>query len=404
MIARHSMNLSRTAIVLFGCAVAWNMGVRAPRAVSFEVVEFAGKGRATLVIDELDAGGPVTPADGEPETDGGDGRFDLVEVFATLTFGTEISSFSRGLYVRSSFALPRTGERAVLVVDLDRARDRREWGANETALRARLYTVPEAGSGRFDARPVSGSLELEAAIVGRQAAGFRIRGWLEMRDPGPDGIDDNADDVALEVEVTLESIPTPEEIAGQPAPPPRQPQGGVCVIPWCWADDGYYDGYSYGYGCGDAEVGYDTTSDGCEGDTIDDGTVVVIDDGSTGAPGPDEVDTISGDDGCGSDSTAPDDDPGCEGYDDGSAGDGCDGSDSGSSGCDDSGGSGCSDSGGSSGCASSGCEGDTLERPEGLEEETVPGQGLSRRAGVELVGLGLLLAALATWLSDRPRR
>lgn len=398
----NSMNLSRAAMVLFGCAVAWVMGVRAPRAASFEAIEFAGKGRATLVIEEVGTAGDAAGAEDSGEQIG------PVEVFATMTFGTEISSFSKGLYSRASFALPRTGERAVLVVDVDRARDRKEWGATETALRARLYTVPSSGEAPFDARPVSGSLELEAAIVGRQAAGFRIRGWLEMRDAGPDGLDDSEDDVALEVDLTLESIPTPEEIAGQPAPPPRQPQGGFCAIPWCWADDGYYDGYSYGYGCGDAEVGYDTTSDGCEGDTIDDGTVVVVDegDGSTGAPGPEPVDTLS-DDGCGSDTTASDD-PGCEGSDDGSSSDGCDGStsDGSAGGCDDSGSSsGCSDSGGgSSGCGSSGCEGDTLERSDGPEQlQVAPNEGLSLGAGVDLVGLGLLFAALATWFSDRRR-
>lgn len=401
------MNLSRAAVVLFSCAVAWIMGVRAPRAASFETVEFAGKGRATLVIEDVDADAPVDTADEDANGSAGGGDGELVEVFATLTFGTEISSFSRGLYARSSFTLPRTGERAVLVVDVDRARGKKEWGATEAALRARLYTLPGSEGRRFDARPVSGSLELEAAVVGRQAAGFRIRGWLEMRDPGADGIDDSGDDVALEVDITLESVPTPEEIAGQPAPPPRQPQGGFCALPWCWTDDAYYDGYSYGYGCGDAEVGYDTTSDGCEGDTIDgDGTGVVVDDGSTGAPGPDEVDTISEDDGCGSDSTVPEDDPGCEGSDDASASDGCDGGESGSSGCDDSsGGSGCSDSGGSSGCASSGCEGDTLERSDGPDAlQEAPAAGLSRRASVDLVGLGLFFAALATWLSDRSRR
>ena len=393
----NTMNLSRAATVLFGCAVAWVMGVRAPRAASFEAIEFAGKGRATLVVDEI--GASAEDAAGGGASGEEDDRIGLVEVFATMTFGTEISSFSRGLYSRSTFTLPRTGERAVLVVDVDRARDRKEWGATETALRARLYTVPSSGQARFDARPVSGSLELEAAIVGRQAAGFRIRGWLEMRDPGPDGVDDSEDDVALEVDLTLESIPTPEEIAGQPAPPPRQPPGGFCAIPWCWADDGYYDGYSYGYGCGDAEVGYDTTSDGCEGDPIDDG------DGSTGAPGPEPVDAVS-DDGCGSDTSASDD-PGCEGSDDGTSSDGCDGStsDGSSSGCDDSGGSsGCSDSGGSSGCGSSGCEGDTLERSDGPERlQEAPSEGLSQRAGVDLVGLGLLIAALATWFSDRRR-
>lgn len=394
--------------MLFGCAVAWIMGVRTPRAASFDDITFAGKGRATLVIEEVDA---------EPDgtEDGDEPRFGMFEVFARMTFGTEVSAFSHGLYMRSRFTLPSTGEAAVLVVDVDRANDRRRWKADERGLRARVYTVG-AGS-RFDGAPVSGSLELDAAIVGRRSAGFRISGWLEIVDAGPDGQLDSDDDTALEIEITLESLPTPEEIDGQPAPPPRQPQGGFCELPWCWADDGYYDGYSYGYGCGDAEVGYDTTSDGCEGDTIDNdpspgGGIVddggsgsggatdgFIDDGSTGAPGTGDV-TSSDDSGCSGETTdsSSSSDSGCEGSDDGGSSDGCDGGDSGSSsdGCSDSSGGGCSD-GGSGGCGS-GCQGDTLQRADGNR------RGTTRRAGVDLVGLGLLLASLGAWISNRRRR
>jgi hypothetical protein len=238
-----------------------------------------------------------------------------------------------------------------------------------------------------------------------------------MVDAGPDGREDTEDDRGLEIDVTLESIPTPEEIAGRPAPPPRMPQSGFCDIPWCWTDDAYYDGYGYGYGCGDAEVGYDTTSDGCEGDTIDDGSDPIIDDGTGGtvSPGPDELPPVDGvsDDGCSDDTTTSSEDPGCEGTDDGSSSDGCDGGDSGSSsGCDDSGGSGggCSDSGGSSGgCGSSGCEGDTLEREPAPGEEGTLAQPASedarwRKASVDVIGLALFIAAMATWISDRRRR
>lgn len=409
MDTRRSRGISRAAIVLFGCAVAWVMGVRTPRAASFDAVAFAGKGRATLVIEESDGtaragAGDGVPGDGQGAADADEG-LGLLEVFAKMTYGTEISVFSRGLYARSAFTFPSTGETAVLVVDVDRANGTKDWKAGDRGLRARFYTTPRGAEPRFDGAPASGSIELEAAIVGRNAAGFRIRGWLEMRDPGPDGIVDSADDRVLEIDLTLESIPSPEEIAGQPAPPPRQPQGGFCEVPWCWTDGGYYDGYNYGYGCGDAEVGYDTTSDGCEGDTIEPADGVVIEgDGSTGAPGPDEVTS----DGCGSDTSDPGttDDPGCEGTDDGTSSDGCDGGDSesSSSGCDDSGSgsSGCSDTGSSSsGCGSSGCEGDTLERADGVDTiGAVDGRGLPKRAGVELVGLVFFIAAMATWISD----
>ncbi len=389
--------MSRAAIVLFGCAVAWVMGVRTPRAASFDAIEFAGKGRATLVIEEQGADGVPGTGEEQPGSDEGDARFGLIEVFARMTYGTEISVFAKGLYARSAFTLPSTGETAVLVIDVDRAGGAKGWRAGDRGLRARLYTNPRGDERRFDGEPVSGSLDLEAAIVGRSAAGFRLRGWLEMLDAGPDGMKDTDDDTVLEVDLTLESIPSPEEIAGQPAPPPSLPQGGFCDVPWCWTDDGYYDGYTYGYGCGDAEVGYDTTSDGCEGDTIEsDPGIVIDDDGSTGAPGTDDV---TSSDGCASDSSDSgfQDDPGCEGTDDGTSSDGCDGGDSSSSGCSDTGGS-------SSGCESSGCEGDTLERGgvDGLGE---PEGGLSKRAGVELVGLALFIAAMAAWISDaRGRR
>jgi len=388
------------------------MGVRTPRAASFGNVEFAGKGRATLVIDDSEGAEDLGHQEDEDADAAADERFGLLEVFAKMTYGTEISAFAKGLYARSTFTFPRTGATGVLVVDVDRANDTKDWKAGDRGLRARLYTIPRGSEARFDGEPMSGSLDLEAAIVGRNSAGFRIRGWLEMRDPGPDGVVDSDDDIVLEVDLTLESVPSPEEIAGQPAPPPRQPQGGFCEAPWCWADEGYYDGYSYGYGCGDADVGYDTTSDGCEGDTIDDNGVGIDgssggdDGGSTGAPGPDEV--TNTDDGCSGESSDSgyEDDPGCEGSDDGTASDGCDGGDSGSetSGCNDtsSSSSGCSDSGSSSGCGSSGCEGDTLERVDSTGGAIMEPyeEWLPRKAGVELVGLGFFIAAMAAWISD----
>jgi len=405
MIAHRSIRLSRIAIILFGCAVGWVMGVRAPRAASFEAIAFAGKGRATLAIDEV----ATAPAASEEAGAAADPPFKHLEVFAAMTFGTRISAFGNGLYMRSSFTLPRTGESAALVLDVDRAQGRTAWAAGAPALRARLYTVPAGGGARFDGAPVSGSLRLEAAVVGRQAAGFRIRGWLEMVDTGPDGEADTTDDRALEVEITFESLPTPEEIAGQPAPAPRQPEGGFCDVRWCWTDGAYYDGYSYGYGCGNADAGYDATSGGCADDTTGDGTSSLVGDGTsgvfddgttgsqgaTGAPGTEAVST----DGCGNESV----DPGAQNQ-------GCGGTDAGSqaSACGGSGGDagGCSDSGAAaSGCGSSGCEGDTLGNNEDLDaNEGGLDAGRSRHAGLDIVGLGLFFAAMATWLSDRRRR
>lgn len=416
---------SRAAIVLFGCAVAWMMGVKAPRAASFEVIDFAGHGRSTLVIEEVLAGDA-----GEGDEVADDARFGTFEIFATMTYGTEISVFSHGLYARTPFTLPRSGDGAVLVIDVDRGRGARRWEAGDPGLRARLYTVASAGGGsgtvRFDGVPVSGSLELEAAIVGRREAGFRIRGWLELVDAGPDGLIDSADDTTLEVDVVLESVPTPEAIARQPELPPRQPQGGFCEIPWCWTDAGYYDPYTVGYGCGDAEVGYETADGGCDGDTVDDGGgfdggggVIddgsggsgggVIDDGDEGSSGGPGFDEVAGDDGCSGQDDSGGESAGCEGTDDGSASDGCDGGDSGDSGgCDDSSSSssGCGDSGGGGGgCGSSGCEGDTLQRDRDDEEARSGSwsEPLSRRAGLDLVGLVLFASALATWISDRAR-
>lgn len=420
MTVRHQRGPRRIAIVLFACAVAWVMGVRTPRAASFETIEIAGNGRATLTIDEVGAA-PV----GSSEDDGGD-RFGHLEVFAKMTYGSEISVFARGLYARSAFALPRSGDTAVIVVDVDRQGDARRWEAGDRGLRARLYTIPKQGGERFDGAPVSGTLELEAAVVGRSQAAFRIRGWLEIVDPGADGKIDSEDDTTLEVDVTLESTPTPEEVKGEPAVPPPQPTGGFCEAPYCWVDDGYYDGYAYGYGCTDEQVSYETTDDGCTGETDDavvsgDGDVG---DGSTGGPGDGDLptDTVSDDGGCSGETTSSDGNTdtagsGCESSDDGSEGSGCDdgsSSSSSSSGCEDSSsssgggcgdsssgggcgdtssGGGCGDTSSASGCGSGGCEGDTLARPANAE----------LKAGVDGVGLLLFASAIATWLGGRRR-
>ena len=152
MIVRHQAGSKRAAIVIFACAVAWVMGVRTPRAASFETIQIAGNGRATLTIDEVGAA-PIGTSEAEED------RFGHLEVFAKMTYGSEISVFGRGLYIRSTFTVPRTGDTAVLVVDVDRRGDAKRWDAEDRGLRARLYTIPKGGGVRFDGAPASGTLE-----------------------------------------------------------------------------------------------------------------------------------------------------------------------------------------------------------------------------------------------------
>ncbi|MCC6624699.1 MAG: hypothetical protein IT385_25845 [Deltaproteobacteria bacterium] len=363
-------------IVALAALITGVMGVRAPRgrAVSFVDIALQGMGRATLRVEET---APLPP----------EVMSQTNEVFARLIYASELSTFGRGLYIRSSFTLPATQETAVLVVDVDRARGQKQWSWDSDGLRARFYTLeePDAKAPRFDGTPVEGSLELEASVVGSSRAGFRITGWLALEDAGSDGVRGNDDDGAFHVELELESVPPPEEIAGQPARPVPEPTGGVCDPYWCWRDDGYYDGYWYGPGCGDAEVGYETTDSGCDADTVDDDPIIDGDPGVYDPYAPDPYDEDAGG-GCDGETTDDGDSStsGCEGSDDpsttsesgcdsgddssSSSSSGCDDSSSSSSGsgCDDSSsssGSGCDDSSSSSSCGGGGgCEGDTLQR------------------------------------------
>ena len=382
MIANSSGRLSRIALFLFAAAASWILGVRAPRATSFATIGLAGSGRAALTIEERG---------GEGTTESG-----TMEVFSRLTFASQLSSFKRGLYIRTTFIVPRTGETAVLTVDLDRSGDRERWLAGDSALKARAYIVAgqEGVPRRLDATPAAGELMLDNLAIGSNVAGFRVTGGLEMVDA--------RSAASWNIDLMLESTPTPEQGAQEPSPDPRTPTGGVCASPWCWTDDTYYDDSYYGYGC-DSGAEYETTSDGCESDPMDDGsTDGVIDGGSGGDPGtvPEPVSTdgacsgeSTGSDtsssGC-DDSSSPDDSSGStSGCEDTSTSDGSSGCGDGSSSSD---ASACGGSSDSSGCGS-GCEGDTLAQPR------------TREAGVEIVGGMLFLAALGAWVASiRGRR
>jgi len=391
----RNVRWQRGLIVAFAAAITGVLGVRAPRgrAVSFADIALQGTGRATLKIEEV---APL-PAEAMPQTS---------EVFARLVYSSELSAFPRGLYVRSSFTLPGAGESAVLVVDVDRARGQKEWAHDARGMRARFYTLerPDAKDPRFDGTPIDGQVDLEASVIGASQAGFRLTGWLAFGDAGEDGVRGNADDREVHVELTLESVPPPEEIAGQPVRPTPEPTGGVCDPGWCWRDDGYYDGYWYGPGCGEAEVGYETTDSGCDADTTDDD---YVDD--PGVYDPYDPDPYYDDDpgGCDGESSYDDDSStsGCDSTDDSStegSGSGCDSGDDTSSssggGCDDSSssssGSGCSDSGSSSGCSDSGssscgsgCEGDTLQRAPTTSGAVMTGD-------VGWIAIGMFLSAI----------
>jgi len=396
--------LQRVALVAFAATITWVMGVRAPKAwaASFSDIELQGMGRATLTIEQLEPTPPEGPAI-------------VNEVFSRMIYSSELSSFTRGLYVRASFTLPSTRETAVLVVDVDRSRGQKAWEASEQKMRARFYTLAtrDAKAPSFDGVAIDGTIELEAAVVGAKRAGFRLEGQLTVRDRGADNVAHTADDGAFEIALELESVPPPEEIAGQPVPDPPRPSGGVCDPVWCWQDDGYYDGYWYGPGCGDAEIGYETTDSGCESDSVDDTPIEDPDgvydpydpytgtgDTEGGCDGSSDTSSdASSSSGCeGSDDTSGTSSNGCEGTDttsDSSSG-GCDDSSSSSgSGCDDSGssGSGCSDSGSSSSCGS-GCEGDTLQRAPVQGDRVLEG-------GLGWVSIGLFVSAVGAAIRRR---
>lgn len=400
MIGRHSKLLSRTALVLFALAVAWTTSVRPPRAQPFNDTAFSGRGRATLTLAD--------PARDPPTR---------VEVFARLTFATTSSSFERGLYIRSSFTLPAgfdgDDEAVALTLDLDRSGGRKTWelfadpnaapsGSDSVAPRpaviARLYSAHDRAAS-FDARLVAGRLELEASLVTRQAASFRVSGWLELADPGPDGVADTSDDRIFDLELRLESVPSPEELAGQGSSPPPRPIGGVCDPRWCWVDGAYYQTF-YGYGCGEAVVDDGSTGEGCAGEPDpygDDGTG----DTASGCEGDDSTGwddngNLTYDDSGGCDGDGPVDGPdggsdaGCEG--DTQSGEGCESSDSSGA---------CTGSQGGSGC--SGCEGDAA--PANGDEQRGTAIRGADAGGLGWIGGLLLGLAMALQLaSSRSRR
>jgi len=390
------MMLSRIPVVILAAAIGWITGVRAPRAQTFGDAAFAGKGRATLTITRVGA-----EVEAEPEP---------VEVYARMTFGTELSGFQEGLYVRSSFAMPGVdgakGLTTVLVVDVDLSNGRRSWqpevvGLSESAasgsrdgvsVRARLYEVDDGETG-FDARPRAGLLDLEASVVTRSAAGFRLRGWLALLDAGPDGLDDTSDDLAFDIELTLESVPTPDALAGQGSAPLPRPVGGVCDPSVCWVDAGYYDAF-YGYGCSDAVVDDGSTSDGCGGEPDYDDYDDDADSGNTDSGAACEGDSSTGYDDNGNPTSDSGDsgDVACEGDDvEADSSGGCDSADSGS---------GCEGTEADGACggsdAGSGCEGDAMPGGSGgAGPEAGPPTTPLRRADVSWVGVLMIGLAMA---------
>ena len=379
---RRGGNL-RWAPVLVALVMTGLMGIRARsgRADSFASAVMAGRGRAALKITRvgtLDVGGEAQAE---------------VEALARLTFSSELSRFGHGLYVRTTFALPPNGERAVLVVDLDRTRGARTWTPGHSDIRATFYTVGDDGGMEFAGETRGGSVSLEASVATSRGAGFRLRGWLEAANVGADGVRDSEDDQGFEIEFTLESQPTPEALSGAAPPPPPSVPSGTCGPPWCWEDPAYDDSLYLSPGCGDATVGYETTDDGCTSSepVPDDGVVVEPDPGTWPSdPGSLTVDDGSSS-GCDTTSTNDDQASACEGSDDGSSSgsDGCDGGDSGSSDA-----SACDS--GSSGDAASGCDagctGDTLS--QGAPPKRGLGARRSGHAGFGWFAAGLFLSAL----------
>ncbi len=382
----------RWAPVLVALVMTGLMGIRtrSGRADSFASAVMAGRGRAALKVTRVGPQDPSAEARAE------------VEALARLTFSSELSHFGRGLYVRTTFALPPDGERAVLVVDLDRTRGAKTWTPGKSDIRATFYTVGDDGGMEFAGETRSGSVALEASVASARGAGFRLRGWLEAANVGADGIRDTEDDQGFEVEFTLESEPTPEALTGAAPPAPPSVPSGTCAPPWCWEDPMYDDSLYISPGCGDAAVGYETTDDGCtSSEPLPDDSVVVEPDPGTWPSDPGSL-TVDDGGGSGCDTTSSNDDQAsaCEGSDDGSSSgsDGCDGGDSSSSDT-----SGC-DSGSSSGDAASGCDGgctgDTVSQRSGRNGAS--GVRRSGQAGFGWFAAGLFLSALGAAIRRKP--
>jgi len=377
----------RLLIGAFAIATCTALGVRSrsTHASPWVKSEFKGPARAALTIHDSVRPGAESPA--LP-----------YDVYASTVYGTEVSKFGHGLFLKTTFDVPNTEDRAVLIVDLNRTGSRTTWDGDDGAyLKGRYYLVAQrTGQVYFDANATSGELKLEKIAIAEGSIGFRIRGFLELTDIGDDRIIDTQDDGVTEIELVFETIPPPEAVAaGAPQPSPL-PSVDYCEWPDCYEDPGYYydpyDAY-YDPSCGHTSVGYSyydyDDGTGCDGGD----TVIEDDDPSSYDDGSWDTDSS---DGCSSDSG---DSSYYDDYDDSSY-DGCDGgsSSSSSSGCSDSSSSsssGCSDSGSSSssGCGGSGCEGDTFDQapPESYEANTLKLEGLIGW-GPMLLLFGLVLA------------
>jgi uncharacterized membrane protein YgcG len=342
-ISRRRRWLQNFLLIMIALSIMTVFGIRSSRvhASPWEDAEFSGPARAALVVEDI-----LRPEGAE--------LIGPLDVFIKGTYATEVSSFSNGILVRQTFTIPETGDTAVLTVDLNRARARSVWtGGQATQIRVRYYVTTKDGITVFDGAATEGELTLERVVFGANVAAFRIRGWLEVGDAGssPERTDD---DGITQIEITLETVPAPENVSASPDGPSPLPVVDSCEPPECYDDPGYYyddydSDYYYDPSCGEPAVGYSyEESEGCEGDTYD----------------PDLYDDSSYD---GYDDGATE--PGCD--DSGSDYGGCDdSSSSGSSGCDTgSSGSGCGDSG-SSGCG--GCAGDTFDQ----DGNRIPGNSM----------------------------
>lgn len=269
--ARLSGHGSRLVLVFIALALTWAMGVRPGRVKAFATGTFSGEGR-TLVS--------LRPAYDD----------ELVDADVATTFTTFGSRHREGLLIETSFELPDSGRELTLVLDLDRSGSRRTWQVGATHMTADL-TFDGAGAQRdLVAVGVSGELTLEAAFVREGVLGFRIAGTFTVAD---------ADGRQVVVDLTIETTPSAEEVAGdwEPVDP--------CAAGDCWADQGAEPG------CTDsqAEV-YVEPSVGCS-DWIDD-----IDDYDYDDWGDDDYDDSSDDDDSWYDDSYDDDSWDDDGYDD----------------------------------------------------------------------------------------
>lgn len=393
---RLGILVRRAVIVAVALSAGLALGARSPssRATPWVASEFKGPSRSVLTIQESRGSSAEISS---PPTD----------VYVASVYGTEISSFAYGVLVRTSFVVPDTGDVATLIVDLNRHGSRTRWaGDDDGQVRARFYIARSSnGEITLDARAVSGDLRLDAIAIINDAIGFRVRGWLELVDPGPDGRLDTGDDHVVDVELAIETRPTPEAIAAGRPEPSTLPAPGFCEWPSCYEDPGYYYdpyGAEYAPACGHVDVGYSDydydDGSGCDGEPYLDGEGEELDDpewddevsgGCDGSP-PDEYEDVPSD-GCGDTGEKATDDSGCESdYDDSSSsGGGCESSD-------DSAGEGC-------GGSDSGCEGDTYDQQGAGSERPAREASVVRLGGATgWLPIALLFAGLIALHRRRP--